>query len=447
MEHGQVRAILGRHAQHGPGAVVLPPAVGRAVDPTLLVPASSLRKALEVHDAAAQRALAHDYVQLWSRTFRTLAQHLRGRPERALALFAEEVYPFLRGDRRAARVERLAAREARVLLADDLPAPYLCGLLEGFVGLSGASATARADGNGAFAVSFRVAAPERAARLAQHLATLRLPLLACAALAAMTGVALASLHADIGPARATLVVAGAISAQAGASALVDLTARRPGGPLRASSPSRPVLVAQAALASLLAIAAGALLALDTPAVLVFAGTGLLAGLLLPRLLGRGFGPFAAVLLYGPLIGLGAFHAFDVGADHLRHARLGMVTLPLAFLAAAFLFLNDLADRPLDEAGGKRTLAVTLPRRRQALLYSGFLAAALLSLLAAALIVGRPVLALAAMVLVVPAALLSLRVARQLDDPHGLAPARLGTSAILLATGLIVLVAILPGGIP
>ena len=152
MEHGQVRAILGRHA-----GASLP---GGASDPTLLVPASVLRRRLEGLPDAEQRRLAHDYVALWRRTFRTLANHLRGRPGRALALFAEEVYPFLRGDRRAARVERRAAREARVLLADDLPAPYLCGLLEGFVGLSGASVVARADGAGAFTVAFRVAAAD-----------------------------------------------------------------------------------------------------------------------------------------------------------------------------------------------------------------------------------------------------------------------------------------------
>lgn len=437
-----MRAILGRHAQRGQATATLRPA-----DPTLLVPASALRHALADKEPAAQRALAHDYVHLWSRTFRTLAQHLRGRPERAITLFAEEVYPFLRGDRRAARVERLAPREARVLLADDLPGPYLCGLLEGFVGLSGASATARADGAGAFTVAFRVAPADRAARLAQHLTTFRLPLLACAALAALTGIGLAAFDAGaaVDPARATVVVAGAVAAQAGASAVVDLRSKRPGGPLRAAAPSRNALLAQAGVASLAAIAAGALLAVETPVVLLFAGAGLVAGLLLPRLLGRGFGPFAAILLYGPLIGLGAFHAFGVGDDHLRHAGLGLATLPLAFLAGALLFLNDLADRPLDEAGGKRTLAVTLPRRRQGLFYAALLAAALVAMLATATLGPWPQLAIAAVALAFPAVLLSMRVARELDDPHGLAPARLGTIALLLAVGLVVVLTLLPGG--
>jgi 1,4-dihydroxy-2-naphthoate octaprenyltransferase len=446
MEHGQVRAILGRHAQRGQGTAV----ASRPSDPTLLVPASLLRGALAALDATGQRALAHDYVHLWARTFRTLARHLRGRPERAITLFAEEVYPFLRGDRRAARVARLASREARVLLADDLPEPYLCGLLEGFVGLSGAKAIARPEGGGSFTVSFRVAAAERAARLAQQLATLRLPLLASAALAALTGIGLVVAFVPevaIDPARAALVVAGAVSAQAGASALVDLASRRPGGPLRATLPSRTALLAQAALASLLAVAAGVLLAVETPVVLLFAGAGLLAGLLLPRIVGRGFGPFAALLLYGPLIGLGAFHAFDVGALHAQHAVWGLATLPLAFCAAALLFLNDLADRPLDEAGGRRTLAVTLPRRRQALFYAALLAGALVSLVATAALGGWPQLALGAAVLGVPAAVLGLRVARELDDPHGLAPARLGTVAFLLAVGTLLVLTLLSGDNP
>ncbi len=435
-----MRAILGRHAQRGEAA-------HRPADPTLLVPASSLRHALAEKEPAAQRALAHDYVHLWSRTFRTLAQHLRGRPERAITLFAEEVYPFLRGDRRAARVERLAPREARVLLADDLPAPYLCGLLEGFVALSGSATTATSVGAGAFTVAFRVAPADRAARLAQHLATLRLPLLACAALAALTGIGLAGFEAgiDVDPLRAALVVAGAVAAQAGASAVVDLGSKRPGGPLRAAMPSRNALQAQAVAASLVAIAAGALLAVETPVVLLFAAAGLVAGLLLPRLLGRGFGPIAAVLLYGPLIGLGAFHAFAVGDDHWRHASLGFATLPLAFLAGALLFLNDLADRPLDEAGGKRTLAVTLPRRRQTLLYAGLLVGALATLVATSAFGPWPQLAIAAAALAVPGGLLVLRVARELDDPHGLAPARLGTVALLLAVGLIVVLTLLSGG--
>ena len=43
-------------------------------------------------------------------------------------------------------------------------------------------------------------------------------------------------------------------------------------------------------------------------------------------------------------------------------------------------------------------------------------------------------------------MLALRVARELDDPHGLAPARLGTTALLVATGIAVLLSVAPGGL-
>jgi 1,4-dihydroxy-2-naphthoate octaprenyltransferase len=438
MEHGQVRAILGRHALGHAAA-------SRPSDPTLLVPAAVLRRELEGRSEAEQRALAQDYVALWARTFRTLARHLRGRPERALALFAEEVYPFLRGDRRASRVERLRGREARVLLPVDLPAAYHCGLLEAFVGLSGATATAQGQGNGVFAVAFQVAPADRLARAAQTAATLRLPLLAAAALAALTGILLASDASDMGVARAAAVLVGALAAQAAAGALVDLRQQgKPGGPLRPALPTRGWLLAQAGTAGAVALAAGAWLAVTQPAVLLFAGAGLLAGLLLPRLLGRGFGPFAAVLLYGPLIGLGAFHAFEVGTHHLQHALLGVVGLPVAFLAGALLFLGDLADRPLDEAGGRRTLAVTLPRRPQAWLYAGLLAASLLALAAFGVLGFWPHLVLLAAVLVIPVGFLVRRVDRELDDPRGLAPARVGTFALLVGVGLAVLLTLLLG---
>jgi 1,4-dihydroxy-2-naphthoate octaprenyltransferase len=413
MEHGQVRAILGRHAgAGGPSATS---------DPTLLVPAGVLRRALEPLPGAEQRRLAHDYAALWRRTFRTLARHLRGRPERALALFAEEVYPFLRGDRRAARVERVAAREARVLLADDLPAPYLCGLLEGFVGLSGAEAVARPDGAGAFTVAYRVAAADRAARLAQQLAALRLPLLACALLSALVGLAAAAAEGPVGPAAAAAVVAGVLGAQAGANALHSL--RGPAAnPMR---PAAPLALMRAAAAAGYAVALAALVLLGlgrpgaAPGLGALAALGLALGLAYTRVRARGLGPAVAGLTYGALLPAGA--AFAVGGPWLPAVLAG---LPLGLLAAALLLVDNLADRPLDEAGGQRTLAVRLPPRATVNAY-------------AALVLGAVVLLapggwLLPALLAPPAALLAAQVRRHAGDPPGLGVARLGTLALLIA---------------
>jgi 1,4-dihydroxy-2-naphthoate octaprenyltransferase len=425
MEHGQVRAILGRHAQ----------ATGPAADPTLLVPAGTLRRALEALPEAGQRRLAHDYVALWRRTFRTLARHLRGRPERALALFAEEVYPFLRGDRRAARVERRTAREARVLLADDLPAAYLCGLLEGFVGLSGAEAVARSDGAGAFTVAFRVAAADRAARLAQQLAALRLPLLACALLAAVVGVGVAGASSPepLPLAPTVAILAGTLGAQTGANALHSLRRTGVANPMRPAPPAA-LLRAIAGTGYLAALAALVLLGIERPGVALALGAlgalGLALGLAYARVRASGLGPAVAGLTYGVLVPAGA--AFALGGPWLQAVLLG---LPLGLLAAALLLVDNLADRPLDEAGGQRTLAVRLPARAAVQAYAALLVGAVVLLLPA---LARPLTVdlapLPAIALAVPAGFLLVQVRRHADDPPALGPARLGTLALLLAAG-------------
>lgn len=434
-----MRAILGRHALRvgdSTRAAALPPdAAARSssavTDPTLLVPASSLRRLLEAFDPAAQSAVAHDYVRLWGRTFRTLARHLRGRPERALTLFAEEVYPFLRGDRRAARVERLAAHEARVLLANDLPAPYLCGLLEGFVGLSGAQATARAEGGGAFAVAFRIAPVDRLARTAQHVAALRLPLVACAFLAALTGVALAASTGFSDGATAAAVLAGTVAAQLGANTLHDL--RRPaGGPLAASRIPRPVLRASNLAAYALAAAcAGVLVARAGPGILAFAAVGLLLGIAYSRFRAEGLGPAVAGGTYGLLIPAGALFAFDPGFL-ATPVVVPLIGAPLGLMAAALLLLDNLADRPLDEAGGQRTLAVRLPSHAQGLVFSSLVAAALIGLAILSGVAASVLPLVAAVLLAIPAGLIVRRVHRSADDPHALGPARLATFILLLA---------------
>lgn len=426
-----MRAILGRHASAAPGSA----------DPTLLMPASALRRTLEALPEAEQRRLALDYVALWRRTFRTLARHLRGRPERALALFAEEVYPFLRGDRRAARVERRTAREARVLLADDLPAPYLCGLLEGFVGLSGAEAVARPAGGGAFTVAFRVAAPDRAARLAQQLATLRLPLLACTLLAALVGVGAAT-GPDPAPPGSPVaigaVLVGAVGAQAGANALHAL--RHPSrNPMR---PAPPVAMLWAAVAVgyLAALAALAVLGLERPGAAVglgvLAALGLALGLAYSRVRAIGLGPAVAGLTYGVLVPAGASFALR---GPLEAAALA--GLPIGLLAAALLLVDNLADRPLDEAGGQRTLAVRLPQPAAVRAYAALVVAAVLLLIPP---LARPLTAdlsiAPTILLAAPAALLALQVRRHADDPPGLGAARLGTLALLLAVAAVLLVA-------
>lgn len=419
-------------------------------DPNALQPAAPLRAALErlgqERGDAAVQAVASDYAALWARTFRTLVVHLRGRPERALSLFAEEVYPFLRGNRLAARIEASEPGRARLRLTDDLPDAYQAGLVEAFVALSRASVRCDVLGNGLFEVHYRVEGSDRLARLSQQLATLRVPLLVSALLAMLLGIVLA--HREVGalePWRVVATLAGGLAAQAAANALHDRRTPRPSGirwPLQPSMRTlRRVTFGGYALAGIL----GLLLAVAAPIVLAFAAAGLVVSVLFSRFRDQGFGPILAGLTYGPLMAEGALHAVAPAvSDHWSHVLLVVATMPLGALAAAILYLDDVADRPLDEAGGQRTLLVRLPRRTHFAGYALLLAAALASLVGVLRYLA-PAMQPWAIALAVPAIALLVSVRRHLDDPHGLGPARVGTLALHVACAalLVLSVALVP----
>lgn len=452
MHAGQVRAILWRHALRpdaagaGAGArVVAEPAVPAPLpDPNALVPAADLVERLAVLDEAAQRRLAADYVRLWARTFRTLVTHLRGRPERALALFADEVYPFLRGDRLAARVQDAGHRRATLVLAPGLPDAYAAGLAESFVALSGARASATVTAPGTVAVAYQVVSADRLARIAQHAAGLRLNLVLASLVAAALGIALAAAQrAPVPASRAAAVLLGIAAAQVAGNALHALRHGHPAGPLAPLRADPRALRAQLALAGAVAAATAAWLALTgAPLVLLFAAAGLGAGVLYAPLRDRGLGPAVTLVLYGPLIVEGALHAFAMGAHPADHVALLPWTLVPGALAAASLYVDDLADAPLDEAGGKRTLAVRLPRRSQGVVYTALLSLGLAPLL---WLVARPGYAWATLAVAMLALALALQVRRALDDPRRLAPARLGTQALHVGATALAAVAAVAGG--
>jgi 1,4-dihydroxy-2-naphthoate octaprenyltransferase len=433
VDTGQVRSILGIHfARLHPNA--LPVA---ASDPNQLVESWSfvegLRTVAALKGETALREAAADYVALWARTFRTLVRQLRGRPERAISLFAEEFYPFLRGDRLAARVESAQPGRARLLLLADLPEGYLAGLLEAFVRLSGARATVTTLRGGRFDVAYRIAPVDRVARIAQQMAVLRIPLVLAAALACLLGVAMAARDsaADLPWTGVAAVLVGGVAAQLGANAWHDLRHPHPAGPLRLLAPSRRQSLWQARAGYTVATLCGLYLASKAPVVLAFAAAGLVVSFLFGHFRSRGWGPVLAGFTYGPLMVGGAYHAFHPVTSDL--AVLATNFLPAAALgcsAAALLHLDDLADKPLDEAGGQRTLAVRLPRTPQALVLDALAGAAWIATLATlalpspAALLSWPVLLVGAALLVWLAAVSAI-VHRSLDDPAGLGPARVG----------------------
>lgn len=453
MHEGQVRAILWRHATRhdavpAPSRTVTEPTLPAPLpDPNALLPADDLAQRLAAIPEDGQRRLAADYARLWARTFRTLVTHLRGRPECALALFADEVYPFLRGDRLAARVESASRGRATVTLAGGLPDAYLAGLAEAFVALSGAHARASVAAPGRVEVTYAIAPADRLARIVQHAASLRLNLVLAALLAAVLGIALAiGQDATVPAPRAAAVLGGIAAAQLAGNALHALRHGHPAGPLAPLRASPAALKAQLAFAGTLALAAaGWLAATGTPLVLAFAAAGAAAGLLYAPLRDRGLGPAVTAVLYGPLIAQGALHAFAIGVSHAGHLALLAWTFVPGALAAASLYIDDLADAPLDEAGGKRTLAVRLPGRVQGAVYTGLLSLGLAPLL---WLVARPGYAWATLAAAATALLLALLVRRSLGDPRRLAPVRLGTQVLHVgATALAAIAAAAAGGAP
>jgi 1,4-dihydroxy-2-naphthoate octaprenyltransferase len=313
-------------------------------------------------------------------------------------------------------------------LSQDLPAAYQAGLLEAFVALSRADASAVAVTSESFELRYRSQATDRVARLVRWLAAFRVPLLLTTALGVLTGWAVAGPWPWLDGAA---VLGGGVAAQAGANGLHALRSRRR-GPLDTAPPPHLWLLALTGLAYAVALGAAAWLALTGhPWVLAYAAAGFTLSLAYAAFRDEGLGPFLAGFAHGPLVVLGT--TYVLGPVAWPTAILA--SLPVGLLTAALLHLDDMADRPLDEASGRRTLAVRLPGARHivayaVLLFGGLAAAVVLAALrhplAGVLLAGG----------ILPPMLLAVRhVQAHADDPRRLSGARLATLALHVATSL------------
>jgi 1,4-dihydroxy-2-naphthoate octaprenyltransferase len=75
-----------------------------------------------------------------------------------------------------------------------------------------------------------------------------------------------------------------------------------------------------------------------------------------KLVYRGLGEIAVALGFGPIMLLGAY-VVQTGTLSWEAA---VASVPVAILIALVLYVNEIPDRPGDEAAGKRTLPVRLP---------------------------------------------------------------------------------------
>ncbi len=409
----QVRAILAQ-------------ALGCEVDdPTDLVSRAHLDEALERLEPPKRREAGADYARLWARTFRPLVRHLRGRPEHALHLFTREVYPYLRGEDLAARVDEESPGNATVVLA-DLDPDYLEGMLEAFVAVSRARVTARHLGGRRFHVTYHVAGMDRLSRFSVQVEMLRIPVLVAAGVAAILGIAAA---APTGWTwlRAALILLAVLAIQNGATSWHDLRNDRPRGPLGRPRPDRRALMALAITGYVGGVGIGLWLAWATPLILGFGLVGVGLSLAYDRLRDHGLGPAVAAITYGPLIAGGAHAA--LGAGLTQALMTGLWSLPVGIMASALFYVNDLADRPLDQAAGHRTLLVRLHQSRHG---PGYAILVSLGLVGGIIAIGIGPRLIAAIPVAAFAFFLAQHVARHADDPGRLAPARLGTLALQAA---------------
>ncbi len=203
-----------------------------------------------------------------------------------------------------------------------------------------------------------------------------------------------------------------------------------------------VVLTIAVLFYLAAASAGVLLIMARgTAILLFGLFGLFLGIFYTappvRLAARGAGEAAVGIGYG-LITAGTYYV-QTGTFSAASAA---ASIPLAFLVAAIVTINEFQDAPGDAAAGKRTLVVRLGRKKAVRFYSLLMIGGFVSIAAGAALGFMPVLALAALL---PAliAFRAISVARRFhDDPAALVPANARTIVCHLATGALLIAAFL-----
>lgn len=144
---------------------------------------------------------------------------------------------------------------------------------------------------------------------------------------------------------------------------------------------------------------------------------------------RGWGEFAVGLAFGPLLTTGAYLVQATAGT----GRAALIGLPLGFLIANVLVINEFPDFAADRKGGKRNWVVRLGRRRSVLLHGALYVGAYASLALLAWRFGEAKWLLGLVSL--PFALKGISIARHHhDDIQSLLPANANALKAYLATG-------------
>jgi 1,4-dihydroxy-2-naphthoate polyprenyltransferase len=198
----------------------------------------------------------------------------------------------------------------------------------------------------------------------------------------LVGTALA--HEDFHAPRFAAALLGALFIQVGANLSNDYSDARRGadtedrlGPVRVTAgglvPPRQVLVATYVAFGIAVLAGAYLIAVAGWEILLVGVLSILAGVLYtggPRPYGyEGLGEVFVFLFFGVAAVAGSYFAQAEEWSGVAFA----LSVPVGFLAAALLVVNNVRDMDTDRRAGKRTLAVRLGRERTRALYAALVA--------------------------------------------------------------------------
>lgn len=152
-----------------------------------------------------------------------------------------------------------------------------------------------------------------------------------------------------------------------------------------------------------------------------------------RLVSTGLGELFIFADFGFLMTLGAYYT----QTRALAWEPVIAALPVGFLIAAVLYINEFQDAQADAAVGKNQIVVRLGRRRAALGYALLIVLTYSSLVLGVLLDGVTPFALVGL-LTLPIAWRAVQIARQhYDNPQKLLPANAATIQIHLFTGLLI----------
>jgi 1,4-dihydroxy-2-naphthoate octaprenyltransferase len=401
-------------------------------------------------------------VDRWASIYRNLVRQLQGNPQKMMEIFCEEVHPYFLNDPTASEIVVSSEDHFILRLDNGLLEGFKTGLIRGFCHIVGAEADVKVEGD-EYLVTWKIRQETPTpSRWALFVNVTRLPFLTAAAVPVVLGTAVAWVDGSFNFAVFGLVLLGTLSFHVAANVANDYFDHTAGADEANLTPTPFAGGARLIQRGLLSPAQTRNLSLGFYAIgsaiglilvwwrgweiIYFGLAGILVGFLYSspplRLSDRGVGEVAVGLGFGPIIVVGAYWAQTLQWSW----EAVYVSLPVAILIAAVVFINEFPDRPWDAKAGKRTLVVRLPIRLAIYGYAVLLGSAYLIILVGAVAKILPLTALLGL-LTIPMgwkAYQTLRV--HYAQPYRLIPANASTVFNHMYTGLLLSAAYLIAGI-